>query len=147
MKYDREEVLKRYHEELAEKRKRINELMQEDPLDEDGYPTGAALEIIEIWPGDDCKGWFKFIEGLWYFHHWGWTEGECMDDTFDRKAYYYNISTAGWSGNESVIRAMKRNWSLWHLTWEQSRRGGHYVFQLYEHADESAEVKPAKTVS
>lgn len=147
MKYDREAALKRYEEELAEKRKRIDKLMQDDLLDDDGYPSNAALEIIEIWPSNDIKGWFKFIEGLWYFHHWGWREGECVDDDFEEKEYLYNISTAGWSGNESIIRAMKRNWVLWHLTWEQSHRGGHYIFKLHEYADEPAEIKPAKRVS
>ena len=44
------------------------------------------------------------------------------------------ISTAGWSGNESIIYAMQNNKSmLWNLTWVQSRRGGHHIFELKEY--------------
>lgn len=37
-------------------------------------------------------------------------------------------STGGWSGNESIIGAMQKNRMVWNFLWEQSRRGGHYVF-------------------
>jgi hypothetical protein len=42
----------------------------------------------------------------------------------------FDISTAGWSGNESLIRAMEKNSFMWATTWVQSRRGGHYIFEI-----------------
>ena len=98
-------------------------------LDEDGYPTEEALIEIENWSYNDPKGWFKFIENIWHLRSWGWSEV--------RKAYLdspdkieYHISTAGWSGNEDIIRAMQENNILWSDTWVQSRRGGHYILSL-----------------
>lgn len=101
-------------------------LMHSDMQDDDGiYPTDEALEIIERWPMLENKKLFEFIEGLWYMREWGWHE-EKIDG-----ATRYSISTAGWSGNESIIYALERNHNFaWTLTWVQSRRGGHYIFEV-----------------
>ena len=99
-------------------------------LDEDGYPTDEALTMIAEWSVDDSRGWFTFIESLWYLSGWGWRKEEAAHDLFDdKKVIRYNISTAGWSGNESIIAAMHKNRILWSTTWVQSRRGGHYIFE------------------
>ena len=102
---------------LAANKARIQQILAEDDLlDDDGYPTDGALEIIEKWHWDDIKGWFKFIENLWYLRSWGWGEGEEPDDfNKDKIVYRYHISTAGWSGNESIIHAMQQN-MLWVLS-------------------------------
>ena len=94
-------------------------------LDEDGYPTEEALDKIEKWHYNDPRGWFKFIENIWHLTSWGWSKGYNIDGN-----YLYNISTAGWSGNEDIIRAMQKNKILWSDTWVQSRRGGHYIFEV-----------------
>jgi hypothetical protein len=102
-------------------------------LDADGYPSEAALEIIEKWHWDDIPGWFKFIEDIWYLRTWGWaTKLEQHAYVKDKQVLQYHISTAGWSGNESIIGVMQQNFMLWSLTWVQSRRGGHYIFELKE---------------
>ena len=109
-----------------------------DFLDDDGYPTEDALEIISIWHWNDPKGWFEFIKSLWHYRSWGWREYDephpwnDMEKYKDRIVHKYNISTAGWSGNESIIYAMQENRMMWNLNWEQSRRGGHYIFELRE---------------
>ena len=113
-----------------------------DMLDEDGYPTEAALDVIRLWHWNDAKGWFKFIEGLWYMKDWGWKEIDEPHEWQDHNQYKdkivrrYYISTAGWSGNESIIGAMQNNGMMWHLNWVQSRRGGHYIFELKEFKDD-----------
>ena len=108
-------------------------------LDEDGYPTEEALEKIESWSYDDPRGWFKFIENIWHLRSWGWTEGYFEDhheyDSADKYRYY--ISTCGWSGNEDIIRAMQDNKNLWYHTWVQSRRGGHYIFEVKDETSQS----------
>jgi len=107
----------------------VDVLLRTELLDEDGYPTENALTIIEIWPYTDFTGWMKFIESLWAYHDFGWTEGEAPHDWDEhRTVYRYDISTAGWSGNEGIIRSMEKN-SLWDFYWVSSRRGGHYVFE------------------
>lgn len=103
--------------------------MSEEYLDGDGYPTDAAFEAIEKWCYNDPHGWFKFIESLWYLRDWGWRCKQFAElDDNDRVEYH--ISTAGWSGNESIIRAMEGNHILWCRHWVQSRRGGHYIFEV-----------------
>ena len=117
-------------QDIAESKSKIITLMNNDLLDDDGYPTEAALEIIKLWHWADAAGWFEFINSIWYLRSWGWHEGLEPDEwDKDKKVYRYNISTAGWSGNESIISAMKENNMLWAITWVQSRRGGHYIFE------------------
>lgn len=116
---------------------RIDELMKKDMLDDDGYPTEDALEIIKIWSFKDAKGWFDFIKSIWAYTDWGWDEKYENSDIFpDKEVYKYYISTAGWSGNESIIRAMEENNMMWVLNWVQSRRGGHYIFELKEFSND-----------
>jgi hypothetical protein len=106
-------------------------------LDEDGYPTNDALHLIEEWHFSDPKGFFAFIESIWHLRSWGWTEGVGEHDwDKDKEVYRYNISTAGWSGNESIIKSMQKNEMMWFSNWVQSRRGGHYIFELKEFDDE-----------
>lgn len=125
----------RYLAQLAEARAQIAALRENNLLDEDGYPTESALAIIRLWPCDDDLGWFNFIESLWHHRDWGWSMSlsSDSDDLFRGKpVYHYRISTGGWSGNESIIRAMEQNRLLWDFSWVQSRRGGHYIFERKE---------------
>lgn len=103
----------------------------EEDLDEDGYPTEAACLKLEQWPWEDIRGWFAYARSLWHHAEYGWHEtteahaskpGEIVDRI--------EVSTVGWSGNETLIRAMKKNPFLWQTSWVQARRGGHYVFEL-----------------
>ena len=132
----KEELLRELEESKARIIKRIDELLDKPIREKDDYyPTEAALEIIRIWHWSDARGWFKFIREVWHLGSWCWSEGEETDELDeDKKAYVYNISTAGWSGNESIIHAMQKN-MMWHLNWVQSRRGGHYIFELKEFQD------------
>lgn len=103
-------------------------------LDEDGYPTEAALEKIEKWNYKD--GWtelLEFVRGLWS-HSYCWSMEKNVT-TFDAPNYkivvdVYHISTAGWSGNEMIIGALQKNWMFWNFCWYQSTRGGHYIFHV-----------------
>ena len=121
--------------QLQQSRARIAELMETaDFIDADGYPTETALEVIELWHWDDISGWFAFIKELWYMRDWGWSTAEVPHSHRSEKIMLtkeHSCSTAGWSGNESIIRAMQNNHTMWHLNWVSSRRGGHYVFQEY----------------
>lgn len=110
---------------------RIEQYKKFDMLDEDGYPTTRALQIIKLWPYDDKKGWFDFIKDIWWATNWGWLEeNEPHEYKEGKTVHRYHISTGGWSGNESIIKAMQENENhLWMFTWVQSRRGGHYIFE------------------
>lgn len=125
--------------DIAERKRVIFDLIEHNEmLDDDGYPTDAAIDVVQLWHWSDARGWFKFIKSIWYFHDWGWKENEephewhRLNQYKDRIVHRYYISTAGWSGNESIIRAMQKNEMMWHLNWVQSQRGGHYIFELKE---------------
>lgn len=103
------------------------------PLDEDGYPTRQALDLIEKWPtwrSSEVPRLFDFVESIWHLKSWGWHCQDAIDDVHEEHVIEYNISTAGWSGNESIITAMRSNFPLWATTWVSSHRGGHYVFYV-----------------
>lgn len=138
---DLEQMQKFILERDIENKTRVTHLLtNEDLLDEDGYPTEAALEIIEKWHWTDKKGWFEFIKGLWWMPDFGWHE---VDEPHSYRpnvlVHMYYLSTAGWSGNEALIRAMENNVNfLWTTSWVQSRRGGHYIFEM-ENDDEEVQ--------
>ena len=90
-------------------------------LDEDGYPTDQALDKVTKWCYTDYIGLMQFIKPMWHFADFGYWH-ETVDE--------YHISTAGWSGNEDIIAAMKKNMVFWSTCWVQSRRGGHYIFKV-----------------
>jgi hypothetical protein len=129
--------------QIAEKKSRVQVLLDEsDFIDEDGYPTEQALEVVEKWHWDDISGWFKFINSIWHLSDWCWKEEDELHEWSanlkhykDRIVHRHYVSTGGWSGNESIIGAMQRNDMMWHLNWVQSRRGGHYIFEEYHLAD------------
>lgn len=133
-----EELTAKLEKDKAEAKAAIFHLIETNRmLDDDGYPTAAALDVVRLWHWTDAKGWFKFIESLWHLKSFGWSEGELPHDWEpDTMSYQYHISTAGWSGNEAIIRAMEENRDMWELNWVQSRRGGHYIFELRNFDDE-----------
>lgn len=99
-------------------------------FDSDGYPTEESLERIEKWPHEDHAGLMAFAESIWRYADWGWRRTETTDELMKMPIIAYDLSTGGWSGNESIIAAMKLNQFFWMFCWVQSRRGGHYIFHL-----------------
>jgi hypothetical protein len=93
-----------------------------EEIDDDGYPSDAALERIAQWPHTDFAGLIAYVRTLW----WG------PPNYWEQDGRALSISTAGWSGNESIIGALQRNTMFWLMCWQSSRRGGHYEFQLPE---------------
>jgi len=102
----------------------------EDLLDDDGYPTDEYLESIEKWNYKLGFGeLMKHVRQGWWCGSSLWDEVDILDD-FDKVATQYRISTGGWSGNEDIIGAMQNNALFWISYWVQSRRGGHYIFEV-----------------
>ena len=136
MKFDKEAVLQKYNQDAEDHKERVKLINHDLLLDDDGYPTVYALDLIWFWHFSDPRGWFDFIKSIWYMSDWGWKEAEAIDEFFnDQKITAIYVSTAGWSGNESIIKSMQKSDMLWHLTWAQSRRGGHYIFEIKDRDD------------
>jgi hypothetical protein len=87
----------------------------------DGYPDDAELKKIAKWPLDDLEGLLEYVRQRWQYADAGY---------WRQRGGKYWISTAGWSGNESIIGALEENYVFWAICWLQSRRGGHYIFEI-----------------
>jgi hypothetical protein len=90
-------------------------------MDIDGDPEDDELEKIEKWFHADMAGMMEYIKERWKY---------ADDGYWRRRSRTYWVSTGGWSGNESIIGAMRRNMMFWAMCWCQSNRGGHYKFVL-----------------
>jgi hypothetical protein len=95
-------------------------------FDSNGYPTEKLLNrISKLCPSNKQDPWeiVDFIISVW---HWG-----DMMVTIDREKNCFQISTGGWSGNESIIFALEKS-IFWACYWYKSQRGGHYWFEVKE---------------
>jgi hypothetical protein len=106
-------------------------------MDEDGYPSEETLERIRTWEikGDaSVTALMEFVHSLWAYESWGWHKEKRRIRPWPgaQLVRRYRISTAGWSGNESLIDAMETNQVFWMMSWYSIRRGGHYEFHIRE---------------
>lgn len=91
-------------------------------IDEDGYPTEGTLERIRTF--DPFTGDLEeFIEYLMD----NWQNGYIPK--YNKKKHILKLSTGGWSGCESIITALQKNFAFWTLFWYSHVRGGHYEFR------------------
>ena len=116
-------------------------------FDRDGYPSDETLDRIERWTVaqqrvpfgsrsaslDGVRKCLDFVVEAWDTRY-GSVHRTLIDieqaflaptanETFIR------FATGGWSGNESLIHALQRNWMVHGLTWVMSRRGGLHIYR------------------
>lgn len=103
-----------------------------EPFDDDGYPTDAALARVRSWSYKDIPGWLAYCRSLWRY-----ADGKSPAVREDGREWQFH--TFGWSGNESVARAMHENTMCWTLTWRRMDRGGHYWFEVPAYQAEASE--------
>ena len=87
-------------------------------MDENGYPTDGTLQAIIDMPMYEFKDMARFVASAWNVDY----------GSFYITADSLVLITGGWSGNESIISAMKLNMLLWALFWYRSTRGGRFEF-------------------
>ena len=87
------------------------------------YPREEELKIIEEWDFLNKPAVIEFLDyvrNLWKY-----------DDRFvltGKRILRLYLSTGGWSGNESIINALQKNFIFWTMCWVKHQRGGHYWF-------------------
>jgi hypothetical protein len=92
-------------------------------LDYEGYPTEELLNYIATVRMDQShEEILELAKSVWCYPDYVWVDGE------DTKVYTFR--TAGWSGNESLIHAMRENVLFWSFCWEESKRGGIHTFKV-----------------
>ncbi len=100
-------------------------MLREPLFDEHGYPAEETLKAIEKWPYED-----GFVE-LMEFVAKAWNEDYGKVEKEEREGeMVYKFVTGGWSGNESIIGALERNFVFWGLCWVKSERGGYFEFEV-----------------
>lgn len=110
--------------------------MDEPTFDGDGYPTEETLAAIGWWPVNsaaDFAAVMDFVGRAWkYPDRWecepGWRSPDWPERTYRR----YVFSTGGWSGNESLVGAIKANRLVEMVGAWEWRRGGHYEYRFPE---------------
>ena len=112
--------------------------LDQDDLDEDGYPSDFALAKIESFSYEkDYNDLMQYIKSIWWMPTFGWRQSEptveicaSLDGKNKITKTLYTISTGGWSGNESIIHSLTQNKLFWSTSWVSSRRGGHYELEI-----------------
>lgn len=93
-------------------------------MDKHGYPTKKELSAINQWDLSDLKGLFYFISDMWAYDK---PKGVWKKDIL---GWYFEITliTCGWSGNESIVDSLLKNFifNYWYYEWT---RGGRHVFK------------------
>ena len=94
-------------------------------MDKDGYPTEEELEKIRKWDiiEQPIVDLVSYVESLWWAPDWGFKLS-------GKRILRLELHTGGWSGNENIIAALRKNWMFWSLCWLKSTRGGHYWFKI-----------------
>src|SRR5574339_419824 len=105
---------------------------RDDPvLGDDGYPHDIELERIKTWldlnkiTTDEVLRLLDYVKPRWKYSDIGyWQETVDKDGT-----RFIQMSTGGWSGNESIMAELRDSF-FWMLCFESHFRGGHYTFKV-----------------
>ena len=94
-------------------------------LDENGYPDEASLKAIEEWDilKQGVQGLLDLVEENTHLADWSISIA-------GKRVIRFEYHTGGWSGNEDVISALRRNILFFAVFWQKSTRGGHYYFKI-----------------
>lgn len=96
------------------------------------YPDKKELKTIREWNPSDPWGLVKYLMEVWHYDNYIRLEPRWRRDAPNWRRYKrFHVSTAGWSGNEDRIEALKENY-FWIFYWQSSKRGGHFIFEIPE---------------
>ena len=89
------------------------------------YPSESQLKRISDWDilEKPVRELLDYIESIWWTPDWGF----CLKG---KRVLRLELHTGGWSGNESIIDALQKNWEFWMMYWMKTYRGGHYYFRI-----------------
>lgn len=92
-------------------------------MEDYNYPNDDELNYIEKfgWTGQvpNYHKLFDYITPQWEVY-----------GTIKKTGNKYYLATGGWSGNEDIIGALKKNHIFWGTCWQMSQRGGAYTFKV-----------------
>lgn len=110
-------------------------------FDTNGYPTEETLAEITRFDlgdlGDRYNLILEFVRLI--YEHW-WNAG--WGFKYHPDTGVLELHTAGWSGNEDLISAIKEQKWFWWWFWCKSTCGGHYWFELYVFDASGKQIAP-----
>lgn len=93
------------------------------------YPEEAEIKQLETFKPNDGESlrdaflrMMDFVHELWEYKEFGWTHIEDKNGE-----HHFILATAGWSGNEEIIGAMRSNF-LTHTFFRSMHVGGLYHY-------------------
>jgi hypothetical protein len=108
--------------------------MADDPELTDGaYPSEETLARIEV---AEAREALLLAERAW--HYDGWATRTLRPEELavvtsggsDGDEEYIRFATGGWSGNESIIGALRKNFMVQAMCWQMSARGGLFIYEM-----------------
>jgi len=108
-------------------------------MSEEEYPSEEFLKYVEEFDclKDDVRILINRIEDEWWSAEWGFKR-TTLPDIFKEMGIDDGVSnqlalelhTGGWSGNEDILLALKKNKWFYMFYWDMSRVGGHEYFRF-----------------
>ena len=118
------------NEVLKELARRFENTLWIPEDDVNGGFCADDLRRIAEWSHKDGFGeLLSFVKSIWAYSDWGWSEKEGVN-IIHKPVTEYHISTAGWSSNEEIIGALRRNFVFWGMCFKSHQSGGHYMFHV-----------------
>ena len=104
--------------------------MKDPTFDREGYPTEETLQDIRNWKITDRVSASELMN--FCFTAWSDYGTKAYTDWEGYVSGYTTceLHTGGWSGNEDIMGALMDNYVFWNFCWKESKRGGHYKFDL-----------------
>jgi hypothetical protein len=93
---------------------------QHPTFDAKGHPSDGTLAMIKCWSHEDHHGLIEYVREAWHPDY-----GHVCNELGRLR-----FVTGGWSGNESLIAAMRDNGMFHSCCWESSHRGGLHTFRV-----------------
>ncbi len=91
----------------------------------DEYPTTEQLNKIIEWECftfESSLSLAEYIFDLWHFENWATLEG--------KRVKTLRLATGGWSGNEDILSALRKNFIFHSKYWESSHKGGLVIYKI-----------------
>lgn len=89
------------------------------------YPTEEELKRIELFDlsKEGVDNFIDFLESIIWNPDW------CFKLS-GKRVLRIQFHTGGWSGNESIINSLQKNFIFWSMCWRRHDVGGHYWFEI-----------------
>lgn len=124
--------------------------MSAPTFDESGdYPSDETLDAIASWPWAILNDGFDFVKAAWHWDDWAGHELRPYEREMvhaEEGEKYLRLATGGWSGNESIVGAMRNNMAM-QTRWCVSASGGLHIYEYMPLAEDQPTTKVSSSTA